>query len=480
MGYRGGTDFNAPTEINFTGDSAFIYGNGYNRVYSAGGEGIIVRGGGIRDMWIEDTGATASAKAIFLDDTCSHMTFWNVGLYNSDNLIYEGQSCFSNVFVNCVFDSPGNLGLRIGPLSHSNKVDSCRFVGAADNSGTDRAVVIGGSSSGEHASQCAIVNTSFDMSGVQYQIFANNVRALSLVGVYSEFKDNNISAILAFGNTVASADAFVDGASITGCYFLGNSGTLINNSPVILALSHTGVDIRGCEVRGFDGGVFFEDRDTTSARAGTTEIGRNAYDSSITTVIDNSTGPGVVAREAPLTDGAATFDTVTAATSLGVDGGKALIETDAITIDETDSGNNAIRLLAGATGGRLDVYNGGSILHTIAGTGVTEFNVSNSALDWKVNGTTENLLFCDTGLNQVYIGQGTGAYKLDVNGDVNVTTGNAYRVAGTAVIDGLGAAIADLNQTISATPTQAEVQAISDKVDAILATMRDLKPSIAT
>ncbi len=37
-----------------------------------------------------------------------------------------------------------------------------------------------------------------------------------------------------------------------------------------------------------------------------------------------------------------------------------------------------------------------------------------------------------------------------------------------------GAAIADLAQTISASPTQAEVQAISTKVDAILASLRTL------
>lgn len=35
-----------------------------------------------------------------------------------------------------------------------------------------------------------------------------------------------------------------------------------------------------------------------------------------------------------------------------------------------------------------------------------------------------------------------------------------------------GAAVADLNQTISNPPTQAEVQAISDKVDALLASLR--------
>jgi len=36
-------------------------------------------------------------------------------------------------------------------------------------------------------------------------------------------------------------------------------------------------------------------------------------------------------------------------------------------------------------------------------------------------------------------------------------------------------AIADLDQTISATPTQAEIQAISDKVDSILAALRSAK-----
>jgi hypothetical protein len=34
------------------------------------------------------------------------------------------------------------------------------------------------------------------------------------------------------------------------------------------------------------------------------------------------------------------------------------------------------------------------------------------------------------------------------------------------------AAVTDLNQTISGTPTQAEVQAISDKVDELLAALR--------
>lgn len=36
-------------------------------------------------------------------------------------------------------------------------------------------------------------------------------------------------------------------------------------------------------------------------------------------------------------------------------------------------------------------------------------------------------------------------------------------------------AIADLDQTISATPTKEEIQAISDKVDSILAALRSAK-----
>lgn len=43
---------------------------------------------------------------------------------------------------------------------------------------------------------------------------------------------------------------------------------------------------------------------------------------------------------------------------------------------------------------------------------------------------------------------------------------------GTMAVAGEIAAVADLNQTISAAPTQGEVQAISDKVDELLAAMR--------
>ena len=49
------------------------------------------------------------------------------------------------------------------------------------------------------------------------------------------------------------------------------------------------------------------------------------------------------------------------------------------------------------------------------------------------------------------------------------------KTGGTLTANPIQAAIADLDQTISATPTQAEIQAISDKVDSILAALRSAK-----
>ncbi len=46
------------------------------------------------------------------------------------------------------------------------------------------------------------------------------------------------------------------------------------------------------------------------------------------------------------------------------------------------------------------------------------------------------------------------------------------KTGGTLTANPIQEAITDLKQTISATPTQAEVQAISTKVDAILAALR--------
>lgn len=57
-------------------------------------------------------------------------------------------------------------------------------------------------------------------------------------------------------------------------------------------------------------------------------------------------------------------------------------------------------------------------------------------------------------------------------GYVDVPSADGYRVNNVQVVGSQQSAIADLNQTISDPPTQAEVQAISDKVDAVLAMLR--------
>ena len=49
------------------------------------------------------------------------------------------------------------------------------------------------------------------------------------------------------------------------------------------------------------------------------------------------------------------------------------------------------------------------------------------------------------------------------------------KTGGTLTANPIQEAITDLEQTISATPTRAEIQAISDKVDSILAALRSAK-----
>lgn len=62
-----------------------------------------------------------------------------------------------------------------------------------------------------------------------------------------------------------------------------------------------------------------------------------------------------------------------------------------------------------------------------------------------------------------------GTITVKSGGVINIETGGVVQANGAAV-----SAIADLDQDISATYVEAEVQAISDKVDAILAALRSL------
>lgn len=75
--------------------------------------------------------------------------------------------------------------------------------------------------------------------------------------------------------------------------------------------------------------------------------------------------------------------------------------------------------------------------HFLANSSLFNFNPDQDNIDFKVEGQTDsNLFFVDASADNVYIGQNTGSYKLDVNGDVNVASGSAYRHNGTAGLSG--------------------------------------------
>lgn len=73
----------------------------------------------------------------------------------------------------------------------------------------------------------------------------------------------------------------------------------------------------------------------------------------------------------------------------------------------------------------------------------------------------------------VYREQGGDRLVVASGGEIDILSGGALKSAGSAVaLIAAQSAIADLNQDISASYVEAEVQAISDKVDAILAALR--------
>lgn len=69
----------------------------------------------------------------------------------------------------------------------------------------------------------------------------------------------------------------------------------------------------------------------------------------------------------------------------------------------------------------------------------TEVVINDTAgnYDTRIEGQTDsNLLFVDASTDRVGIGTNAPSYKLDINGDVNVASGSAYRHNGTAGISG--------------------------------------------
>lgn len=98
-------------------------------------------------------------------------------------------------------------------------------------------------------------------------------------------------------------------------------------------------------------------------------------------------------------------------------------------------------------------------------------SISDKYLSFNVGGGADVLRVW--GNDRVAINTETApGYTLDVDGDVNAQSGHVYRVNGDQVVGAQQSAIADLNQTTSNPPTQAQVQAISDKVDAVLGMLR--------
>ncbi|MEK7600331.1 MAG: carbohydrate binding domain-containing protein [Patescibacteria group bacterium] len=94
------------------------------------------------------------------------------------------------------------------------------------------------------------------------------------------------------------------------------------------------------------------------------------------------------------------------------------------------------------------------------GTDTTNaFQIQNSA-------GTSNLLVADTINNRLAVGQATANYKLDVNGDINITTGNAYKINGVDICTSSGCTVLASsgikNQTTSQTSANFNIQSTAD------------------
>lgn len=61
-------------------------------------------------------------------------------------------------------------------------------------------------------------------------------------------------------------------------------------------------------------------------------------------------------------------------------------------------------------------------------------NASDSTTAFRIqNAAASNLFVADTSNSRIAIGQATAGYTLDVNGDINITTGSSYRINGVAI-----------------------------------------------
>jgi len=78
-----------------------------------------------------------------------------------------------------------------------------------------------------------------------------------------------------------------------------------------------------------------------------------------------------------------------------------------------------------------------AVQRVVIGTSEMVVNDDSANYDFRVEGDTDaNLFFTDASTDRVGVGTNTPSYKLDINGDVNVASGSAYRHNGTAGISG--------------------------------------------
>jgi len=142
------------------------------------------------------------------------------------------------------------------------------------------------------------------------------------------------------------------------------------------------------------------------------------------------------------------------------------------------------------TGSSATTYQmGGLQLNGIITAPVSLQAPSNSTSAFQIQDATgaSNLFVADTLNGRIGIGTATPAYKLDVVGDANISSGSAYRINGTSICTSSGctasAASAILNQTTLQTSASFNIQGSSGNVTGVLeangADILDLKNASA-
>jgi hypothetical protein len=166
-------------------------------------------------------------------------------------------------------------------------------------------------------------------------------------------------------------------------------------------------------------------------------------------------------------------------------------------LEVVSAGDVVARLVSGATNFKMRFVASG----TVTGANEPEFRVANNVMYLRTN-NLEHIRMDGTG--KTGFNARAPSYSVDTNGDINAQAG-VYRISGTSVIEGLGAAVADvgaitaytahasgavavtsaaatdLDTTAAALATlRGEVASMRTQVNLLLARARAKTPSIAT